>query len=324
MSTTAMAARPPLPYSARITGGTTAGGLAVVQRDYRTRTGQPWSLPGYSVAGSGAFRVEVRAVRAHDAVIMDLGTRGGRFTAASQGQGGDGDRILVNLMQRGVYHLQRPGGRVTVPAGSFLAHDNGQPVTCTADPGTAATILILPAAVLAPLMRGRTAAGPASTTEARVLAAHAAMVSQAAADLSPAGLLGARDALLELVRGTLTRQFDDTEPRLAPALARAAMTIADRRLTDPGLTPSALARELHVSVRTLHRAFAAAGEPVAAYVRRRRLEEARLELAAPARPPTVAEIAARWQFSDHSHFNRAFIKKYGQTPAQFARSQRPA
>lgn len=118
----------------------------------------------------------------------------------------------------------------------------------------------------------------------------------------------------------MRREFDDVEPRLAPALARAAMEIADARLTDPELSPASLARQLNVSVRTLHRAFAAAGEPVAAYIRRRRLERARLELAAPLRRPGVAEVAARWQFADSSHFIRAFKNQYGQTPAEFARA----
>ncbi|MFJ8795146.1 AraC family transcriptional regulator [Streptomyces sp. NPDC102462] len=37
------------------------------------------------------------------------------------------------------------------------------------------------------------------------------------------------------------------------------------------------------------------------------------------------QLAAHWQFADSSHFIRAFRKRYGQTPAQFARSysQRP-
>jgi AraC-like DNA-binding protein len=105
-----------------------------------------------------------------------------------------------------------------------------------------------------------------------------------------------------------------------PALARAAMEVAEGRLADPGLSPSWLAGELHVSVRTLHRAFAGAGEPVAAYIRRRRLEEARAELAVRGGRPGVSEVAARWQFADGSHFVRAFRKQYGQTPSQFARS----
>jgi AraC-like DNA-binding protein len=102
------------------------------------------------------------------------------------------------------------------------------------------------------------------------------------------------------------------------------MEFADGRLTDPDLTPTALARHLNVSVRTLHRAFAVTGEPVAAYIRRRRLEQARLELTAPRYPPVrrpdISEVAAKYQFADCSHFNHAFKARYGQTPGEFART----
>ncbi|MBP0457581.1 helix-turn-helix domain-containing protein [Streptomyces bomunensis] len=150
----------------------------------------------------------------------------------------------------------------------------------------------------------------------RLLTAHVAMVRETAHDLSPTGLHGARDALIELVRTVLRHEFDDTEPRLAPALARAAMDLADEHLTDPDLSPATLARRLNVSVRTLHRAFTTAEESVTAYVRRRRLERARQELLAPFARPTVSELAAHWHFADSSHFIRAFKKQYGHTPTR--------
>lgn len=81
-----------------------------------------------------------------------------------------------------------------------------------------------------------------------------------------------------------------------------------------------LAGKLNVSIRTLQRAFSAAGESVMAYIRRRRLEEARLALTAPSGRLSVTELAARWQFADSSHFIRAFKKHYGRTPTDYARS----
>lgn len=154
--------------------------------------------------------------------------------------------------------------------------------------------------------------------------AYAKLVDATLNDLTPAGVHAARNSLIELVKGALTQGFDDNEPRLVPALAQAAKDIVDSRLTDPELSPSTLARELNVSVRTLHRAFAAAEESVSAYVRRRRLEQARLELASPFGRPSVSELAARWRFADSSHFVRAFKKQYGQTPTQFVRSRSTA
>lgn len=108
------------------------------------------------------------------------------------------------------------------------------------------------------------------------------------------------------------------EPRLAPALAQAARDLADRRLTDPALSPTALARELGVSVRTLQRAFTAEEQSLSSYIRNRRLDEARRSLTAPHPRATIAETAARWQFADSGHFARAFRNRYGLTPTDYA------
>ncbi|MQS17113.1 helix-turn-helix domain-containing protein [Streptomyces kaniharaensis] len=115
-------------------------------------------------------------------------------------------------------------------------------------------------------------------------------------------------------------RFDDVEPRLAPALTQAAKDIADSLLADPGLSAAMLAGRLNVSVRTLHRAFATTQESVTAYIRRRRLEEARLALSSQPGRPAISEIAAHWQFADSSHFSRAFKRQYGQAPTDYVRS----
>ncbi|MFL4909938.1 helix-turn-helix transcriptional regulator [Streptomyces sp. MMS24-I2-30] len=80
------------------------------------------------------------------------------------------------------------------------------------------------------------------------------------------------------------------------------------------------AGELDVSVRTLHRAFAASGESPTTCMRRRRPEEARLALTAPSGRLSVSESAAHWQFADTSRFTRSFKKHYGRTPTAYARS----
>ncbi|WP_157124030.1 helix-turn-helix domain-containing protein, partial [Nocardia mexicana] len=115
----------------------------------------------------------------------------------------------------------------------------------------------------------------------------------------------------------------DVEPRSAPALVRAAKGLAEGRLADPALSPALLARELNVSLRTLQRSFTAVGETITAYIRQRRLEEARLELTTSPRRVSISELAARWQFSDSSHFVRSFKKAYGRTPADYTRTTRP-
>ena len=89
--------------------------------------------------------------------------------------------------------------------------------------------------------------------------------------------------------------------------------IEDRLLTDPDLDPGAIAASLHVSIRTLHWAFSNEHASVMSYVQGRRLERARAELLSSA--ITVSEIAARWHFSDSSHFIKSYRKRFGESPA---------
>lgn len=62
------------------------------------------------------------------------------------------------------------------------------------------------------------------------------------------------------------------------------------------------------------------GCTVATYVRRRRLERARAEIASSKRP--LSMIALDAGFADQSHFTRVFRQAYGETPGQYARSLR--
>jgi AraC-like DNA-binding protein len=57
---------------------------------------------------------------------------------------------------------------------------------------------------------------------------------------------------------------------------------------------------------------------VNAWVRTRRLEAAREELARTgAAHRSIAAVAARWGFSNPSHFSRAFRERYGMSPVQW-------
>ncbi|MEU9393623.1 helix-turn-helix domain-containing protein [Streptomyces sp. NPDC048324] len=324
------AGRQPRTFTLDVTRAPTGrDGFDAFRHSFEAQTGEPWPLPSLDLGKRGGFRIRVRGAVAHDTLISDVHSEHflGQPTVARE----SGDRFELHMVRRGSWRFSSPSGRgddVTVSAGTFIARRNNPPLLFDVRPGTEATVLLLPPDVLGRATGGRPVVGPADSGEMRLLTAHAAMVRETADDLSLVGLRGARDALIELVRAVLRREFDDTEPRLARALARAAMDLADEHLTDPELSPATLARHLNVSVRTLHRAFTTAEESVSAYVRRRRLERARQELLAPLGRPTVSELAARWHFSDSSHFIRAFKKQYGQTPANLTaaseeRTRRP-
>ena len=112
--------------------------------------------------------------------------------------------------------------------------------------------------------------------------------------------------------------YTDSLPRAsrrAALLARIQAWI-DERLHDPTLSPASIAAEHFISVRHLHGLFAAEGLTVSAWIRDRRLERCRRDLADPALAgETVASIAYGWGFRNPRHFSRVYRAAYGRAPS---------
>ncbi|MFB6809982.1 helix-turn-helix domain-containing protein [Streptomyces sp. NPDC056387] len=300
--------------------GAAPQGLDAFRRGWQTQIGDDvFQLPVFSAETMGDFRVKGNVTKVHGAAIADL--HAASATRTADVPGGDQDLVAMYIVRRGAWTLGgAPGhGDQTVSAGQFLVRHLGRLTAFETSADLTATFVVLPPGELKPLLGTRAVTGPAQSAEMRLLTALTDMIHTTVADLAPAGVAAAQSTLIELVKAVAKGRFDDVEPRLAPALTQAAKDLADRHLADPELSPAMLARALNVSVRTLHRAFAAAGEQIGTYIRQRRLHEARLALAAPS-PLSISELAAHWQFADSSHFTRAFKKHYGQTPTEYART----
>ncbi|MET9435733.1 helix-turn-helix domain-containing protein [Streptomyces sp. NPDC006551] len=96
---------------------------------------------------------------------------------------------------------------------------------------------------------------------------------------------------------------------------------AEARLGEPELSPRMLAEELGISLRSLHKLFHAEGTTFGGWVRERRLEACRAELARPdAAGLAISAVAARWGFPRPAHFSRAFRRAYGVSPSQWRES----
>ncbi|MGW6992605.1 helix-turn-helix domain-containing protein [Streptomyces sp. NPDC054946] len=295
-------------------------GLDAFRRGWETQIGDDvFQLPAFSPDTIGDFRVKGNVAKVHGAAIADL--HAASATRTADVPGGDQDLVAMYVVRRGAWTLggSPAYGDQTVSAGQFLVRHLGRLTAFETTADLTAKFLVLPPGELRPLLGSRVITGSADSAEMRLLTALTDMIHITVADLGPAGVAAAQGTLIELTKAVAKGRFDDVEPRLAPALTQAAKDLADRRLADPELSPAMLARELNVSVRTLHRAFAAVGEQVSAYIRHRRLHEARLALVAPSSRLSISELAAHWQFADGSHFTRAFKKHFGQTPTEYAR-----
>lgn len=118
-----------------------------------------------------------------------------------------------------------------------------------------------------------------------------------------------------------------SEDALPPESRRRALRtrirdFIDQNLGDPSLSPASVAAAHGISVRHLHQLFAAEGDAPAAWIRHRRLERCRRDLADPRlRGRSVHSIAARWGFTDAATFSRVFRRVYGMTPTDHRHHQ---
>ncbi len=127
------------------------------------------------------------------------------------------------------------------------------------------------------------------------------LVANLAAEDSPAALGGA-------------------EAARAAHLHRVCQTI-ETLLADPDLSLEQIAALDGVSPRTLQKLFASIDQNVSGYVRLRRLERCRLDLASPiCASLSISEISFRWGFNGSAHFSRAFRAQYGVSPREYRRA----
>jgi AraC-like DNA-binding protein len=144
---------------------------------------------------------------------------------------------------------------------------------------------------------------------------------------SPAEAARLSTAALEVLATRLAHELDvgdwDTPEARRHAQLTTVQAFIQQHLGDPRLSPAAIAAANHMSLRSLQQLFHDEGLTVAGWIRQRRLECCRRDLADPAlaaRP--AAAIAARWGFSSASDFSRAFRAVHGLPPSEYRRFAR--
>lgn len=87
-------------------------------------------------------------------------------------------------------------------------------------------------------------------------------------------------------------------------------------LHEADLGPERLAQAHYISVRYVHRLFAASGTGVAEWIRTQRLEKVFKALQNPALASTpISAVANSCGFTDPSSFSRSFRQYFGKTPS---------
>lgn len=136
-------------------------------------------------------------------------------------------------------------------------------------------------------------------------------------------------AALEVLAVRLAHELDDAG-QVAPETHRRALltrihAFIQEHLGDAELSPDMVAAAHHLSLRYLQKLFQQEGQTVAGWIRARRLEGCRRDLAGQAQAACpVAAIGARWGFPHPGHFSRAFKAAYGLTPLEYRQRARRA
>lgn len=145
----------------------------------------------------------------------------------------------------------------------------------------------------------------------------------AAPTLTPSSRAAVANHLVGLVEAMLAdlhlSEDDSLQPPAADLLEQCLVFI-ETNLSDPELNPQMVADSAHISVRYLHQTFKRSGITCASYIRSRRIDKVRADLALEkfAIVP-VEKILQRWGVQNPSHFGQVFKRIEGCTPAEFRR-----
>jgi AraC-like DNA-binding protein len=279
----------------------------------------------FRASGLGAMRV----------VVMDIMPITVRRTPELISQE-DPDLMKILLVcGEGSSVVDQGGQQARLSAAEFAMYDTRRPyeVSCAIDQDRptrlltfmfSKSLLPLPPSRLRQLTAVRI---PATTGLGDLTAQFLLQLARNIDHYSPAEAARLSTAALEVLAARLAREFDVDDWSSPQARRQALLTTVQafihRHLGDPQLSPAAIAAANHVSLRTLHQLFHDEGLTVGRWIRQRRLEHCRRDLADPAlasRP--VAAIAARWGFSSAADFSRAFRAAHGMPPAEYRRSAR--
>lgn len=127
------------------------------------------------------------------------------------------------------------------------------------------------------------------------------------------------EVLVSVIRA-IALDAASTHP-LEPSMPALIKRYIDGHLEDPDLTPEGIARAFFISRRQLYTLFSGQQVGVSGWIRARRLDRCRRDLADPAlRDDSILTIATRWGFKDAAHFSRTFSAAFGRSPRAYRHS----
>lgn len=279
----------------------------------------------------GAFSGKIGGRQLHEVGIMQLEADAQTVlrSPALISRGGTGHyKLSLQLTGHGL--LLQDGREAVLAPGDVAIYDTQRPYTLNFDDSFETLVLMFPQHLL-----GLSADDVSQLTAVsmgkgnRLAEAIAPFIASIASQLpelkSPIGhrlAMNIVDLLSTLLADEIYSRPEQGADNHAKMLRRIQHHI-EANLADPALSPESIARAHHMATRTLQKIFSAAGLTVAGWIRERRMEKCRRDLADPlCEHVPVGEIGARWGLVDGAHFSRVFRTAFGLSPSQYRRNPR--
>jgi AraC-like DNA-binding protein len=234
------------------------------------------------------------------------------------------DRLKLCMQYEGTATVAQDGYERCAGPGQMVLYDTGRPYTLRLDGQWSCVVLAFPRSALSlpdsVVRQAMRHAHPFDAGPGAVLAGFvAAVLAQQTAIGSSAGRLG--EAAFHLIAGALGTTRPDCGEDPSDVQRRRVLRYVREHLPVPDLTHDGIAAAHRMAPRSLHRLFKDEPHTVTEYIRLRRLEAVRQDLADPLLSHlSIARIAARWCFTSQAHFTRAFQARYGMSPSAARRA----
>ena len=228
--------------------------------------------------------------------------------------------FLVLYVMGGPVQIERVSGPTDLRAGEIVLLSNTDELRIECGDDAALLLVNVPVGAVGPYGGAlESAVGRVFDTREGTPHLVARMLDGLAADLDVIAPMHPGQLARHLVGFVALACEDGHLDRCAgdPNIGRAKEYI-ELNLRDLELGPNQVARCLNISIRTLHRAFERESLSVAGWIRWRRLEHCRSELADRAFDhESVSVIGARWGFWDAAHFSKLFKAQYLASPRTY-------
>lgn len=237
------------------------------------------------------------------------------------------DCIYGNFVLAGELHVEQRGRRNVARRGDLILYDSAYPLTLKEqhDRHYEDLPFMIPKSQFTSVRDVESAFGNVVLRRGKLIRPLSSSLAFLAENLSSlsrgevAGVFDACVALLPVAVGYTEREQNETIdiPQANQSL-RAILDFINRHIGSADLSPQVAADNLGITVRYVHKLFAAKHMTFGSYVTSKRLDLIRKDLVSPAcRYEAISILAYRWGFNELSTFNRSFKQRYGMPPSQY-------